>query len=265
MNHVKRLLGLALILVLVGGCALLAGGASSSLAGEWRLTAGTADGTVLPIVPGSEPTLTVTDDKASGRAGCNIYGGTITSDGDRVSFSALQMTEMACDEPRMASESAYLAALAVVATTRRTGSELRLTGPLVDLQYTAVAPTPDRSLLGVDWTLESLLSGATSSSVAGDRATLRIDEDGAVSGSTGCRSFTGHASVTGAAVIFSQLVTDDRACDTALQAQDEHILAVLGGSARAAVSGDHLTLSAPDGLGLAFTAFAAPEDQSSSG
>ncbi len=165
----------------------------------------------------------------------------------------------------MASEAAYLAALAVVTTTQRTGSELLLSGPSVELHYASVAPTPDRSLLGVDWTLESLISGATASSVAGDRATLRIDENGAVTGSTGCRSFTGHASVNEAQIQFTQLVTDDRACTTALQAQDEHVLAVLGGAAQATVSGDQLTLSAPNGLGLAFTAVAAVDDQSSSG
>ena len=127
----------------------------------------------------------------------------------------------------MASEAAYLTALGVVTTTQRSGSELLLRGESVELHYAPVQPTPDRNLLGVDWTLESLISGATASSVAGDRATLRIDENGAVAGSTGCRGFTGHASLNGAQIQFTQLVTDDRACTAALRAQDEHVLAVL--------------------------------------
>jgi heat shock protein HslJ len=260
-----RPLLVALLLTLEAGCSLIPGGVAAAPEGAWRLVDGTADGRALPVVAGSEPTLTISGGEASGRAGCNLYGGTISIDGDRVRFSALQMTEMACDEPRMSSEAAYLAALAEVATASRSGDRLVLGGETVELRFELVPPQPDQSLVGVNWVLESLVDGEVAASVAGEPATLRIEEDGHVSGSTGCRGFTARASVDGARMVVSELVTDDRACAAELVGQDEHVLAVLDGEVMVSISGDQLSLTGRDRLGLDYRAAEPPGSSSSSG
>lgn len=58
---------------------------------------------------GHEPTLSFEDSQVSGTTGCNSYGGEYEVDGEKLSFGAMFMTEMAClDEGVMDQESAYL-------------------------------------------------------------------------------------------------------------------------------------------------------------
>jgi META domain len=75
-------------------------------------------------------------------------GGTIEIDGSRVTISALSRTEMACEDNLMASEAAYLAALAVVEAAERTDDGLALAGSDVELRFTLVPPVPD-SVYGI--------------------------------------------------------------------------------------------------------------------
>jgi heat shock protein HslJ len=241
----------ALILaLLLSGCSLLSGGGSTSLEGEWLLQAGTNQGAAIPIAAGSRITLKINGTQVGGSAACNLYGGTIQINGSSIVISALSMTEMACDEPRMASEAAYLAALPRVTTAARNGDSLVLTGPQVELRFGLVPPVANANLAGTTWILESLISGEAVSSTIGERVTLEFSGDGRIAASTGCRSVTGSYEVAEGQVQVSLDPYDLIGCAAELEQQDRHILDVLTHGFGVSVSGDRLTLTAGDkGIG----------------
>jgi heat shock protein HslJ len=88
-------------------------GPASPIVGTWTVS-GYNDGESAVVSPLSGTTLTATfteDGKVSGSAGCNQYNGSYTLDGDAIAVGPLATTMMACPEPVMAQEQAYLAAL----------------------------------------------------------------------------------------------------------------------------------------------------------
>lgn len=231
----------ALAGLLLSACGV--GGPSPELDGEWVLANGTVDGTHLQQVVGTQVTLRIDGSTVGGIAACNHYGGEVERQGAGISFSAMTMTEMGCNEPVMALEAAYVAALARVDTAARDGDRLRLSGPGVDLDFTLVPPIADVDPVDTNWALQSLIVGDTASSVMGD-ATLRLAADGTLSGFTGCRGFGATYAVDGDALKVDNMFTDRRGCDPGLDGQDRHVIEVLEQSPTIVVSGDRLTLMA---------------------
>ncbi|MES2666421.1 MAG: META domain-containing protein [Pseudomonadota bacterium] len=83
------------------------GDPAALLAGDWRLTR--LAGQDVPA--GVQATLTVSDGMASGRSGCNRYGGTVTLTGEGLTFGPQAGTRMMCAALAMTVEAAYLDAL----------------------------------------------------------------------------------------------------------------------------------------------------------
>jgi heat shock protein HslJ len=242
--------------LLLSGCSMLPGVGSSSLHGDWQLQAGTNQGQPVPIVAGSKITMTIAGGKVSGSAACNAYGGTIKVAGTAVTITALSMTEMACQENLMASETAYLAALPGVTTVERSGSSLVLTGPDVELSFVLIPPVADTSLVGTSWVLESLIDGQVASSTVA-RATLKLNPDGTFAASTGCRDVTGRYTISGDVVKVTLDPYDTIGCANPIGDQDAQVLHVIGTQFSFAVQGDGLTLTADD-RGLGYRATATP-------
>jgi heat shock protein HslJ len=107
--------------------------------GEWQLVAGSVDGQSLTLPPDVPVTLVVEGSGVSGRSGCNQYFGEFTLVDGRVTLAGLGGTEMACEEPIMALEAAYLGGLAKVDSARMDGEALVLTGPAVELRFERTA------------------------------------------------------------------------------------------------------------------------------
>jgi heat shock protein HslJ len=85
----------------LSGC----GGAPRALlAGSWRLV--DLPGVTLPA--GAEPTLEITGDFISGAAGCNRFTGGLALSGEGLGLMPGGMTMMACEEPLMQLEAAYM-------------------------------------------------------------------------------------------------------------------------------------------------------------
>jgi heat shock protein HslJ len=234
----RPLIVAAIVALVAAACGL---GPAVDLDGEWILQRGTVGGQALQLVEGARVSLRIDGSDIGGTAACNHYGGEMDRDGDRITIGALSMTEMACAEPIMALEAAYLDGLSRVDTARRDGGQLRLTGPATELDFTLLEPTPDAEPVGTQWRLESLITGDAVSSVFGE-ATLLLREDGTVSGSTGCRSFGGSYTLEGDTLVIADLVADMRACDEESAGQDGQVLGLLEGPLRVTVSGDRLTL-----------------------
>ncbi len=235
-----------LLMLALTGCSIFSGGATLSLDGEWQLREGTNQGQPIPIVAGSRITLKVDGTPIGGSAACNLYGGTIEVHGSSVVISALAMTELACQEDLMASEAAYLAALPCTTTVARNGDNLVLTGPELELRFALVAPVADANLIGTTWILESLISGEVSSSTLGERVTLELNGDGAMSASTGCREVTGRYTISEGQVQVTLDPYEAIGCAAELGAQDAHILDVLSDGFGVSMDGERLTVTAGD-------------------
>ena len=255
-----RLLGFGVAAVMLAACTVAGSSPSPSLpgvgiaeaVGDWRLVEGVQSGRPIPIVPGADITLTVEEGRIAGRAACNQYGGEIVVQGDEISFGSVFMTEMACAEPIMASESAYLAALAEVRSAGVANDRLRLMGDGVDLVFERLVPVPTAALISTDWVLDSLVDGDGISSVAGAPATLRLGPGGDVTGSTGCRSFSGRWTEAAGMIAVTDLALGREPCSADLAAQDAHVIEVLESGFRAEVDGEHLTVAGPGDRGLRY-------------
>lgn len=247
-----RILALVAAALTLAACGALLPGNSSDLDGDWRLTAGTDDGNPIPLVDAAPITMTVDGAEIGGRSACNHYGGEIVTDGQAISIGAMTMTEMGCDAPVMASEAAYIAALGGVDRFERSGEQLTLSGPGIELHYELVPPTPDAALVGTAWRLDALVEGDAVSSTMGDPAILELRDDSTLSGTTGCRTFDGRYEVADGVVRVTDLTNDDRACPDLVR-QDEHVLAVIDGGFAYSITGDRLTLT-DGGIGLVYVA-----------
>lgn len=205
--------------------------------------------------------ITFEDGEVGGRAACNIYGGDFQLDGATITIGALSMTEMACEEPLMALESAYLAVLAHVRGYSVSDGSLTLTGEeMDDLTFEAEEPVEPLPLTGTNWILESIASGdAVSSTVAGTEATLALASDGTASGNASCNRFTatyevgeGYPDVQ--TLVFGPIATTKMACEPDVDAQERVYLEGLEKAGRYLIDGERLSLFDDDGnLLLAFT------------
>jgi heat shock protein HslJ len=75
-------------------------------------------------------------DQVSGSSGCNTYGASFQAIGGSISFGPFRSTAMACEQPVMALESAYLRALEGSTAYQVAGSTLQLIGGASDLRFT---------------------------------------------------------------------------------------------------------------------------------
>ena len=81
---------------------------------EWHLVSTGSGGTQTPVPAGVTATLQIDGTLAGGTGGCNRYMAQVTSSDTALSFGDIASTMMACPEPQMSFETAYLAALGTV-------------------------------------------------------------------------------------------------------------------------------------------------------
>ena len=222
--------------------------------GSWELTSGSADGTEIPIVDDHPITLTIDGSEIGGTAACNSYGGRLTVTSGRLEISDMAMAAMGCQEPAMAAEAAYTAALAAVDSIDGDGDELVLAGPGVELRFSALATPPTTELIDTVWVLETLFVGDVASSTMGEPATLELRSDGTLVGSTGCRSFTGTWVEDGEQTVATTLAMDGAECPAELARQDGQLVTVIGDGFIPTVQASLLTLTDPGGVGLVYRA-----------
>jgi heat shock protein HslJ len=221
----------------------------------WQLTA-LPDGATPD--EGVVATAKFQDGRLGGTGGCNSFGADYTLDGDRLTIGAPASTMMACAEPIMAVEAAYLAALADVESYATTGDTLTLAGaggaPLL-----VFGPAETASLTGTQWQATGINNGkgAVQSLIEGTTATVTFAEDGTLSGDGGCNTFRGTATVEGATLAVGPLAATAMACPEpeGLSEQEAAFLAALESSTRWAIDGQTLELRDDSGaLQASFTA-----------
>ncbi|HEU5205677.1 MAG TPA: META domain-containing protein [Candidatus Limnocylindrales bacterium] len=229
--------------------------ATVDVEGAWELVQGTMAGQPLPLVEDARVTLLVEGSQVSGQAACNYYGGDFDVLDGRVEVSGFSQTAMGCPDPVVALETAYMSALSKVEAAQIDGATLVLMGsPGIELRFERLQPPPTAEIIGTPWLLESLVDGEARSSVLGDPATLLLKPNGSLEGSTGCRTLSGHYIVRGDEIWANEFGAEGECPPGALQAQDSHVIQVIGDGFRASVDGALLTLVDQDGSGLVYRA-----------
>ncbi len=193
----------------------------------WQLTppAGAAgdprDAKAAPL------TVRFADGRASGFSGCNRFTGGYTRDGDTITVGRLAGTMMACPEPRMAAEKAFLDALSGAHRVAIAGDRLTLTpasgAPL------AFQAEPPPTLEGVTWNVTGFNNGrqAVVSPHTGTTVTLSF-ENGKVTGTTGCNTFRASYTSEGNRLSIGPASTTRKACPAeGVMEQERQFLAAL--------------------------------------
>ena len=217
-------------------------------------TAVTAAGQPKALVPGTTIRLQIpAPDRISVRAGCNTAMSPARIDGTRLVVEDLAFTAIGCDQALHQQDEWIGGFFKAGPTWQLTGNDLVLTSQDLELRLTDKSiAEPARPLLDTRWTLNTIVgTGGTASSVpAGVTATMTFTADGKVTGSTGCNSFGGTATVDATKITFSGVASTRRACSGAAGSLEADVLRVLDSTATFRIEGDRLILEAPDGSGL---------------
>lgn len=189
------------------------------------------------------------DDQLFGSASCNRYTGTWEAGGDSaLTLTPGALTRMACDQPIMDQEQAFIAAMSNTASYNRDGNELTLRdidgndlATLDELDPADLADTP--------WEVTAYNNGqqAVVSVITGSNLTAVFGDDGMVNGSGGCNTYSAGYETDGETMTIEQLISTLIACDQPIMDQEAAFLAALQQTATFELGEDTLTLHAADG------------------
>lgn len=242
-------------ILLVGGLAAGCQPATMELAGRTFLSVGiTENGAPKVLVAGTRIRLEFRDDGLNAHAGCNSMGGEYRLEGGRLVVGAMFMTEMACDEPRMAQDTWLMGVLGAKPRLVLVGDQLTIdAGAVVLTLRDRRVVEPDLAISGPTWVVESILTGDVVSSIAqGTVATLVFHVDGTLDVDTSCNTGSARWAAVGAGVEVRDLGLTKKACIGPAADLESKVVEVLrAGTIAAAIEADQLVLRAGNvGLGL---------------
>ncbi|MFB9394071.1 META domain-containing protein [Streptomyces coeruleoprunus] len=191
--------------------------------------------------------------QAKGNFGCNHFTAVATVQGETVTVGEVSMTEMACEEPVQGFEDAFRETFEGRLTARVADDRLTLTA--ADGDTIVLAEQPPAPLVGTKWTVDSLVSGETATSLpAGTegRAHLTIGSDGSVHGSLGCNTFSSTVKTEGDKLTFGRISMTRRMCTPPQMKLEQALYGTLGnGPVTFRIDNRTLTVTAPFGSGFA--------------
>lgn len=117
---------------------------------------------------------------------------------------------------------------------------------MISLIFSACSAQEPVSLTGA-WTLQSFgPASAPTPAVADSQAGITFNDDGSVTGNSGCNGFGGSYTVDGNQITFSEIVSTLMLCEEPLMQQEDTLHQVLNGTATYQIEGSTLTLSNND-------------------
>lgn len=172
-----------------------------------------ADGNNAEVLPDTKITVEFEDGKLAGNASCNQYFGAYQQQGNELTIAVGGTTMMACPEAIMAQEQAYLAVLNSAASFEISDEQLTIAnaeGEVV-LSYAADQPL---SLTGTDWQLLSYNNGRGGlvSSLATELITANFDDDGRLTGFSGCNNYHAAYEVDGGSIAIGPVAATRKMC-----------------------------------------------------
>lgn len=234
-----------------GAPAQPAAGSGDPLSGtSWTVTSYVgADGAAQQSVAGVETLIAFDAGRVSGTAGCNRLTGSYTVDGPSLAFGPLASTMMACPEPQMAQEQAVFNAMGQTATYELAGDQLILKDASGVTVLTLDKAQPP-SLTGREWTALAINNGeqAVVSVAEGSTVTANFAEDGTMSGSGGCNTYSGRYTVDGDKIKIGPLAVTQRMCiENEIMEQEQAFFNALTNAERFMIELSRLDLFAADG------------------
>lgn len=190
----------------------------------------------------------------SGSGGCNSFSGPFTLIGGVLGVNAMGMTEMACEQARMAQDDWFSSILAG-ATITLDGDHLALVNGAVTVEMTdQTTVNPAKPLEGTRWVLDTIIgAGGTASSVPADVTASITIKGGQAEIEFGCNGGGGPVTVGAGTLVFGPLISTKMACAGARAEVEGITSAVFEGEVTYAIDGSHLTIMHGD-QGLGFTA-----------
>ena len=139
------------------------------------------------------------------------------------------------------------------------GDVLTISGSGAEWVFDADAPVPDSEIVGTTWVLDTYIDGdAATNMPMMELATLTLNADGTLDGSTSCRRLEGEWITAGATIQFTSLAAIDDptagVCAPESETLDGLIISVLESGVTVEVDGNRLTLMAPGDEGLSYIA-----------
>jgi len=219
---------------------------AASLEGPvWRLRA-LGDRDAAATGAGQAVTAQFESGRISGTSGCNRYTGSYTLEADRVVLGPLAGTMMACDEPIMALEGAFLKAFS--GTVHYAIQDGRLSITAASGTRLVFEAEPARSIEGVSWSVTNYNNGRQA--VVGLEADTKITlafQDGIARGNAGCNDYHAAYTLDGSRLSVKAPASTRMMCPGEARMRQEHdFLAALETAATWSVAGSQLELRTAD-------------------
>jgi heat shock protein HslJ len=170
-------------------------------------------GTMASRVEPSMVTLSFAEGKISGNAGANKFFGSVEIDGTAIAFSPMGSSMMMGTPELMAQEGQFLKLLGQSVAYQLVGTDLYLQNKDGEVVLT-FKPRVEPTLTSNVWNAMQVNNGkgGVASLVIGTEISAEFSDDGRVSGSSGCNTFSGGYERTGTAITFSPLAGTRKMC-----------------------------------------------------
>jgi heat shock protein HslJ len=221
---------LVALVALVAACTGGSGTGGQLEGNTWVLRSYLTDGALTLVPDGEYANAEFDAGRVSGDGGCNRYTAVYRSGGRTLLISQAASTLMACADPSMTFETAYLDLLQQSRFYTARQDTLTIFG--ADGSTLLVFDeAPANPLLG-RWVVDSYSNGpgAVVAVLPGTELDV-VFGIGNVSGNSGCNTFAGTYGTNGNVVRVGQLATTRKACPDDIMAQETAFLAALQGSA----------------------------------
>ncbi len=256
LRHVHTPAGLVLVLALaLAACGRTEASGYESLPGpegRWAVESLSTGGRTLHA-PGTAR-LDIGPNQVKGNYGCNGFTAAVSFAGPgAMTVTPGDATAMACED--MDFETAFAKLFTGRLTIDRGPDRLTLkTADGSTIAMTSAPPAPDAPLTTVEWTVQSLISGQSVSSLPADaagKARFTIAADLSVSGVLGCNRFSAQVTRDADRLTFGPLTSTRMACEGAAGEVERKLTELFAsGPLLVRIDGRMLTLTAADGKGL---------------
>ena len=125
-------------------------------------------------------------------------------------------------------------------TTTTYEMRVQLSDGSTQTQQVTVTVNPGNPLAGTGWSLNSFEPGRVP--LPGTTITLAFDDSGAVSGNSGCNSYSGNYTVNGTSLSIGPLISTQMACEPDVMDQEQLYLSALQGAASFDLPGGQLVI-----------------------
>ncbi|MCX7893176.1 MAG: META domain-containing protein [Burkholderiales bacterium] len=243
--HARRALAALATSLVLGACAAMSGSPRGLDGTAWVLAS-------LPghaLIAEALPTARFADGRVQGSDGCNRYTAPYTSSGSSVQVGPRgASTMMACAPAVMKQAEAFMAALTKAAAFRVVDGQLELQA--ADGAVVATFAAQRETLAGTSWRVTAYNNGrqAVVGAKDGTALTIAFSEDGRVSGSAGCNSFSATFKQAGAKLSIGPAAATRKMCaaPAGVMEQEREFLKALETVATARAEGDRLELRTAD-------------------